>query len=238
MSLGGLKVAQGKSYGGFKQTKEENQTASTAFYHVHQYIYPILAILNLLTDFGCMDMSSYDLGYISELDPSHTSPSLANFMHPETFLLNSPIAVAACSADCIAATTRKMPIDEMFWCSGCQGSVYPFVGETSHHVGGISTSQLLVTKQLAKMHRLGLARRTATSSSTINGELCKSSFALRIPKSQYRTQMTYPIPNVKGKYACNTLGLSDALYSSGREFPYKGEDFVYILWRKRNCCLF
>jgi conjugal transfer pilus assembly protein TraU len=237
VSLGGLKVAQGKSYGGFVQIKEEQITSSKSFYHVHQYVYPVLAILNLLTDFGCMDTSSYDLAYISELDPSHTSPSIANFLHPETFLLSNPVAVAACAVDCVAATTTKMSMDSLFWCSGCQGSVYPFVGETTQHVGGIATSQLLVTKQLAKMHRLGLARKTATDSSAMNGELCKSSFALRIPKSQYRTQMVYPVPNVNGQYSCNTLGLSDALYSSGREFPFKGEDFVYILWRKRNCCL-
>lgn len=237
VSLGGLRVAHGKSYGDFTVTHNEHESYSKAFYHVHQYIYPVLAVLNLLTDFGCMDMSSYDLAYMSELDPSHVSPSIANFMHPEAFLLSTPAAVLACAADCVAASARGLPMDSLFWCSGCQGSVYPFVGETTQHIGGVATSQLLVTKQLAKMHRLGLARKTATNSSAINGALCHSSFAPRIPKSQYRTQMVYPVPNVNGKYSCNTLGLSDALYSSGREFPHGGEDFAYMIWRKRNCCL-
>ena len=237
VSLGGLKVAQGKSYGGFMETRDEHESSSKAFYHVHQYIYPILSILNLLTDFSCMDTSSYDLAYISELDPSYSSPNIANFMHPETFLLSNPTSIAACAADCVAAATTKLPLDQLFWCSGCQGSVYPFTGETANHISGVATSQLMVTKQIAKMHRLGLARKTATESSSINGELCSSSFAWRIPKSQYRTQMVYPIPNANGQYSCNTIGMSDALYSSGREFPYKGEDFAYLIWRKHNCCL-
>ena len=157
-------------------------------------------------------------------------------MHPETFLLSNPIAISACSADCIAATANKQALDALFWCSGCQGSIYPFTGYSASHIGGVATSSLLATRELAKLHRSGLARRTATSSSQVNGELCDSSFAFRIPKTQYRLQMTFPRPNVKGEYSCNPIGMHDSTYSSGREFPYTGEDFVYLVWRKRNCC--
>jgi conjugal transfer pilus assembly protein TraU len=129
-------------------------------------------------------------------------------------------------------------MDLLFWCAGCQGSIYPFTGTVESHIGGVATSQLLATRQIAKLHRLGLARQTATSDAKPNGKICKSSYNWRIPKSQYRTQMTYPRPNVKGGYSCNNIGMSDVMYSSGREFPYKGEDFVYLLFRKRNCCLF
>jgi conjugal transfer pilus assembly protein TraU len=27
------------------------------------------------------------------------------------------------------------------------------------------------------------------------------------------------------------------LWGSGKEFPYQGEDFGYLVWRKRSCCL-
>jgi conjugal transfer pilus assembly protein TraU len=238
VSLGGLKVMSSKNQGSHKKIRTESEKRSKAYYHIHYYVYPPLFLLNLITDFGCMDMASYDLAYLSELDPSHYSDSLANFMHPETFLLSNPIAKMACSIDCIASTATKKSMDLLFWCAGCQGSIYPFTGTVESHIGGVATSQLLATRQIAKLHRLGLARQTATSDAKPNGKICKSSYNWRIPKSQYRTQMTYPRPNVKGGYSCNNIGMSDVMYSSGREFPYKGEDFVYLLFRKRNCCLF
>ena len=131
-----------------------------------------------------MDIGSYDLAYMSEVDPAHDSDSLANFMHPEVFLLSSPAAVSACAVDCASATARKKPIDLLFWCAGCQEGMYPFTGYIANHASGVATSQLLATRQIAKLHRLGLARKTATDSNKPNGELCSSSYAWRIPKSQ------------------------------------------------------
>ena len=56
-----------------------------------------------------------------------------------------------------------------------------------------------------------------------------------IRKSMYRYQMTYPIPEL---FSCKRIGQTEALWQAGREFPYKGEDFGYLVWRKRDCCLF
>lgn len=236
-SLNGLKLGSSADHGGFKKYRNESDKRSGSYYHVHYYIYPVLAVLNLILDFGCMSMGSYDLGYLSEFDPSHKNETLASFLHPETFLLANPIAQAACAVDCTETTRSKMPIDSLFWCSGCQGGLYPFTGTATNHVGGVATSSLFAAKQIAKLHRLGLAKKTTSNNAAINGDICESRYAARIPKSQYRLQMTYPRPNVSGEYTCNPIGMLDALYSSGREFPYAGEDFVYLLWRKRNCCL-
>ena len=79
------------------------------------------------------------------------------------------------------------------------GTIYPFTGTSDSHVGGVGTSQLLATRQIAKLRRLGLARKTMTDKNSIapkcKGDLCSSKYVWRIPKSQYRTQMTYPRPN-------------------------------------------
>jgi conjugal transfer pilus assembly protein TraU len=115
--------------------------------------------------------------------------------------------------------------------------MYPFSGNVASHVGGVQASSLLTVRTIAKLHRTGLARKTATSDGSWNGELCHNSFAPKIIKSQYRLQMTYPISAAKGPLACNAIGMSDALYNVGKEFPYKGEDFGYLIWRKKNCCL-
>mgnify|MGYP003352738867 CR=1 FL=1 len=34
-----------------------------------------------------------------------------------------------------------------------------------------------------------------------------------------------------------TLGATTLPPDAGRAFPVKGEDFGYLLWRKRNCCM-
>ncbi|MBN8764114.1 MAG: TraU family protein, partial [Thiobacillus sp.] len=35
---------------------------------------------------------------------------------------------------------------------------------------------------------------------------------------------------------CSTMGRTTVISGAGKEFPYKGEDFAYMLFRKRDCC--
>jgi conjugal transfer pilus assembly protein TraU len=233
--MNGTKIGSGRGQGGFHKSREASDHRTTSFYHIHYYIYPLIYWLNLITDFGCLEAGSYDIAYFSELDPSHNKDNIANILNPETFLFANPVAVAACSADCVKAN-MSFPSNSLFWCAGCLGSIYPFSGNISGHVGGVQASSLLAVRTLAKLHRTGLAKRTSTSDGSINGPLCETNFAPKIIKDQYKLQMTYPIPASKGAFSCNPLGMADALYNSGKEFPYKGEDFSYLVWRKRNCC--
>jgi conjugal transfer pilus assembly protein TraU len=41
---------------------------------------------------------------------------------------------------------------------------------------------------------------------------------------------------INGK-CCQNLGESSILWGSAKEFPIAGEDFAYLLFRKRNCCM-
>jgi len=206
----------------------------SSFYHVHYYVYPLIYWLELITDFICLEQSNFDVAYISELDPTWNDEVLQSILTPEVFLFGSPIAQGACALDCAAATV-DFPRDEMFWCSGCWGNLYPFAGSNADHVGGVQSSSLYATRILAKMHRVGLAQETSTSDGRINGPLCRKSRALRIKKSQYKLQMTYP-KATSGPIGCWPLGLSDMLYNSFKEYPYDGQDWGYLIWRKRNCC--
>ncbi len=56
-----------------------------------------------------------------------------------------------------------------------------------------------------------------------------------IKKSMYKTQLAYPIAQTNG--SCHALGKSDALWGVGKSYPVNGEDFVYIIWTKKQCCL-
>jgi conjugal transfer pilus assembly protein TraU len=45
-----------------------NRTAHNSFYHVHYYIYPLIYWLELITDFACLEESTFDVAYMSEYD--------------------------------------------------------------------------------------------------------------------------------------------------------------------------
>jgi conjugal transfer pilus assembly protein TraU len=235
VNMGGVDLGHNRSQGEASKRHEAGEHRKHSFYHTHYYTYPLIAWLELIMDFGCLERGSLDVAYMSEFDPTYKND--ANFLSPEVFLFANPLAQAICAADCVAANV-SLPRNELFWCAGCLGSLYPFSGHVEGHVGGVQASSLLATRIIAKLHRIGLARRTSTSSGEFNGELCRKSFAPKFVKNQYKLQMTYPVPASKGDFSCNPLGMSDVLYGSGKEFPYKGEDFGYLVWRKRNCCLF
>jgi len=230
VNMGGLQLS--KSTVGFGiHGQKGTGTTKSSFYQVHWYVYPVIYWLELLVDFLCLEQQSFDVAYITELDPLWNADELSFILNPEAVLFGNPIAQAACSADC-AATSAGFPMDALFWCGGCQGSLYPFTGNSTAHIGGVQGSLLLAQRMMAKLHRELLLWDTSGSQA-----LCAKYPLPIIKKSQYKTQMTYPRPTTRGPMACNPLGRTEVIWGSGREFPYKGEDFGYLIWRKRNCCV-
>ena len=201
---------------------------------MHYYVYPLIYWLELITDLICLEQSQFDVAYLSELDPTWNDNKLQTLLNPESFLFGNPIAQAACAVDCVSATVDKSR-DELFWCTGCWGNIYPFSGANGDHVGGVQSSSLYASRILAKIHRVGLAKETSTTDSMIDGQLCRKSIAPIIKKSQYKLQMVYPRPSL-GSIGCWPLGMSDMLYSSFKEYPFDGQDWGYLVWRKNNCC--
>lgn len=230
VNMGGLQLGRSTvGYGVHGQKGAARQQNS--FYQVHWYVYPVIYWLELLVDFLCLEQQSFDVAYITELDPLWNADELSFILNPEVALFGNPIAQAACSADC-AATSAGFPMDALFWCGGCQGSLYPFTGNNTAHIGGVQASLLLTQRMMAKLHRELLLWGTSGSQA-----LCQKYPMSLIKKTQYKTQMTYPRPTTRGPMACNPLGRTEIIWGSGREFPYKGEDFGYLIWRKRNCCI-
>lgn len=230
ISLGGIVMGpkRGVKGRGSVGTRTYMGGMKHSFYQVHYYIYPISYILELITDFLCLEHNSYDVAYITELDPLWNDDETSFLINPEAVLFGNPIAQAACAADCVTATLN-FSHDWLFWCSGCQGSLYPFTGSTPAHSSGIQASLLLTGRFLAKLHRQLLAHGYIG----VEG-LCDKYPMPIIRKSQYKVQMTYPIPDTK---SCHPLGRSDLIWSIGKHVPVTGEDFAYLIWRKRNCCL-
>ena len=233
VNLGGIAI--GSDHKKVSGHRKRHGSAERSFYHLHYYVYPLIYWLELLTDFMCLEESSFDVAYMSEFDVTWNDPKLQSLLNPEAILFGNPIAQAACGLDC-ASATASTAIDSMFWCSGCWGNMYPFSGANADHVGGVQNSSLLTARILAKMHRIGLAQNTSTTDSSINGKICRKYRALKIKKSQYKLQMVNP-KSSSDDLGCWPLGLSDMAYSSFKEYPYDGQDWGYLIWRKKNCCL-
>lgn len=230
VNMGGLQLGRSTVGYGVHGSKGVG-TTKQSFYQVHWYIYPVIYWLELLVDFLCLEKQSFDVAYITELDPLWNADELSFILNPEAALFGNPIAQAACAADC-AATSTGFPMDSLFWCGGCQGSLYPFTGNNTAHIGGVQASLLLTQRMMAKLHRQLLLWGTSGRKG-----LCDKYAMPIIKKTQYKTQMTYPRPTTRGPMACNPLGRTEVIWGAGREFPYKGEDFGYLIWRKRNCCV-
>jgi conjugal transfer pilus assembly protein TraU len=238
-NLGGIAIgSDNKRISSYNRSHATGRTAHDSFYHLHYYIYPLIYWLELITDFMCLEESTFDVAYMSEFDITWNDPKMQNLLNPEVMLFGNPLAQAACALDC-ASSTLAMPLDSMFWCAGCLGNMYPFSGANADHVGGAQNSSLLAMRIIAKMHRIGLAQETSTSDASINGKICRKSRQLKIKKSQYKLQMVNPrSTGDTGEIGCWPLGLSDMAYSRFKEYPYDGQDWGYLVWRKKNCCLF
>lgn len=237
VGLGGIPLGQsgftGWDTNGYVDKDSATSPQESAFYQAHLYANPLLYVLGLLMDSPCVEQQGYDVAYITEADPTWNDAELANLMSPDSYLYGSLPAVMACGADCLLATTN-MPSNVMHWCVGCQGTMYPFMGEVSHHTSTIDSSSLIMTRLMAKMHRQGGSFGYYGKSG-----FCGGFIQPVMNKQQYKYSMTYPIPQTRGaggSTCCQPLGHTTWLWGAGRYFPVEGEQYNYMLYRKRDCC--
>lgn len=207
----------------------KDRSTKRSFYQVHFYLNPMLYWLELALDNNCVERQGFDLAYLTEADPSWVDDELNALLNPDAFLYGNIVAQSACTADCIAASAGS-PIDALHWCAGCEGDIYPLSGHTTHDFGGVSTSSKLSQRLITKMHREGLML-----GSTGTEALCGYYPQLMIKKSDYKQQITHPIPQT-GNTCCQPFGSTSTIFGVGREFPVAGEDFGYLIFRKRDCC--
>lgn len=273
-SLNGLQLdADTIRHAGHYSDNLQGSIKDTAFYQVHYIAFPVWQLIGLTVALTTDLMNSYTLGlfpdlskcfsvggfdtadldflYLTELDPLWNDDELGLLLNPEAVLFANPIAQAVCAADCVAATAGY-PIDPLFWCAGCWGSLYPFGGTVAGPVGEPNTAALVAARALAKFNREFLEALTTTKAA-----LCGKQFTGFIRKSQYKLQMIYPVPSTKAAqeelttdagpdtdspdmtpkpFCCLPLGRSALLWDSFRSFPVKGEDFVWLVFRKKDCC--
>ncbi|HXF47383.1 MAG TPA: TraU family protein, partial [Burkholderiaceae bacterium] len=205
----------------------------TTFRHLHWYMNPLIFVLEVMLDTGCLEQGLFDVAYMTELDPLWVDEEATFVLQPEAALFASLPAVAACAADAVAATAG-FPINELFWCAGAQGGLYPLAGWVGHLVSPIDTSVLLMQRMTAKLHRqgqmwAGIGREAQ----------CGPFMQPLMDKRQYKYQMVYPAratdKSITGS-CCHPFGRPTMLWGANKSFPIRGEDFAYQIFRRRDCC--
>ena len=110
----------------------------TDFRQVHWYATPWLFILEALLDDGCLDQQTFDLAYMSELDPLWDDTLSSFILNPDAALFANPIAQGAdLVEDAVTVVFAPLPhaLDEGFAAQVLTGLA--FLGQSAlHHVLG------------------------------------------------------------------------------------------------------
>ena len=201
----------------------------SSFAQSHYMIFPVWSLLGLLTDFVCVEHSGFDMAYLTEVDPLWQDDQLAFIIQPEALLFANPYAQMACAADSVAVNVWG-PLDPLFWCVG-GSSAYPMSG----HVGDENLIQANATIAARMIYKL--SRQMLICDTAIN--LCQCTPTPIWRKSNYKLHAMRPAVRKKAW----PLGKSAFFYGSGLNPLYRGgkgpgDEFLWMLFRKRACCAF
>ena len=226
VNLGGIQP--NIKYHDVKGATESPSSGTTgAFYQVHWYKYPLIAWLNILTSVGCLQSGDYDVGYLSELDPTWSDDQLGFLIDPEAILFGNPIAQASCLADSVASVEGG-GINALFWCMGSQGSSYPLTGHISDEFSVLQNATLLSERMAYKLHRMGLIKDSTGKDTAV----CEEHYRPIIPKDRYRYELMNPTPDSR---SCHPFGHTVTTWQTGKIKPNDQGNYGTLIWRKRNC---
>lgn len=195
----------------------------------HYVIYPVWAIMEMFMDMGCLENSGLDYAYITEIDPLWQDSELALLIQPEALLFANPIAVMSCIVDAVSVNVWR-PMEALFWCAGSGGSVYPLSGKAA--LGDyVQANALLAHRMIYKLSREMLLCDTGVY-------LCGCIPTPIWVKPNYKLQAVRPMTQFKAY----PIGKSDFFYAAGLNPPIRGaagpaDEFLWVLFRKRACCV-
>ncbi len=224
-----LNVSIGERHKGDMKVSEAKEATIRYSGQTHWIKAPFLSLLNIFDQFSSCTESyfDFDVAYASEVDPLWQDDILAAVLTPEVVLFANPIAGLACIADA-AKAAFDLPIDQLFWCMGSWGTVYPLtknISVSSTPTGAIAEA----SKLLFRLHRNLIFKDKATN-------YC---YGVRKPiwtKSHFRLQPLRPKP---------ITGNAIRIGQPGSFWQYKtfdprmegGENWSFVLWRKVTCCI-
>lgn len=220
MELGG--GGDGFQGGGFK----EGETTKSIFMQAHYYMINIWGLFEIFMDLPCLETNYFDIGYITEVDPTWSDDLLAYLINPEALLFGNPVAQMACMADSVAANVST-PIDTLFWCMGSWGSSYPLSGNKTND-DFVQDNAAIASKLIYKLTREYTLWDTGTN---VCGPVAWPIWT----KSHHRLHVMKPVVD----YTCHPIGRSGLIWASMKNpSPSTGADnFDWVMFRKKLCCI-
>jgi len=190
---------------------------------VHDIPMPLLQILNLFTDLGCLADSNPGIGSMTELIPWWNTAGMAYMAHPEHAVFGNLAAQAACIPSRIAAIVT-VPPQGTFWCP----DNYPWESSVSYGQAN-KGSVNLINRYLYMKGRTGVLWDH-------NVNPCGEVRSLILNSGNFWMQRLRPRP-VKGvRIRFNTPAiLWESEVSSGTATG--NFQIGYLLWRKNSCCI-
>lgn len=200
------------------------------FFQSHYYIYPIFEILGMFVDTLCLNSAQgIDIAYMTEVDPLWVDDELTGLISPEALLFGNPISHLACVADAVSSQLN-MTLDPLFWCKGSWGNAYPLTGNTAQK-DYVEDAAAVAAGMIYKLHREAVLWESSGPPTTSG--LC-SDYPLPIwLKSSYRLQIIAPIPHPLGM----AIGQSGLLWSYAKNLPANGDNFSFLIFKKKECCV-
>ncbi len=236
INLNGIANAIGGKREGGIQARDTGKADNPAYFaQTHWIRFPLLGVLNILTDVSCVDEhfdfdSPWDMAeilHITEVDPAWQDDAIALFLSPEALLFANPLLNMACMADA-AKAAFGLPIDTLFWCMGSWDFAYPFSGTNSLDSIAVGAATA-VSRFLYRLHRLAVMRDAAD-------DPCHDVIKQIWTKSHYRLQPMRPSVMSGGSIRIGQPASTWTHRISTVRMKGQG-NWSFVLWRKVTCCL-
>ncbi|MBE7540561.1 MAG: TraU family protein [Opitutaceae bacterium] len=209
--------------------------------HYITYRFPVLELLQVLSDNPCVDRSPFDILDFSAVNPGWVDEQIGALLNPDAFLygtieaLMTGVPVGVCSTteteDEACLALRRLA----HWSVGFNGMTYPLSGTSAGRDSTIAVTMNIAKRAFTVQHRTMRVWGTSGKKG-----LCGYYPQPFLDDTDYKLSMLYPLPQatptLNGK-CCQTFGGSTLAWGAGRTWPVKGEDFSYLVFKKRDCCL-
>lgn len=197
---------------------------SKAFQQMHYIVFPAWALLDMFTDLPCLEEKRLDVAMMTEVVGTWNNEILSLLVNPESVLFANPASTLACAADASSALLGK-PRNELFWCMGSWGGAYPLAGSITA-TDYVEANAGLAARGVYLMGRTGLLRDTG-----LDG--CSFQYTPIWRKNRYKFQLLRPVAD----RTCHAIGQSGLLWTAFKHPPQDGDNFMWMLFRKVNCCV-
>lgn len=227
-TLGGVNVLPGfEMLGNHSNSSSDNQQTVNRM-QVHQYEYPLFAMMDLFTSFTCTKFTGFSVGLLTEPLYNFQDDTWGVVFTPEAVLFADPVMQLAGPVDAVASEF-SFPLDFLHWVAGSWGSVYPFTLNAPQANTDWSSNNLVLAKAIAWQARVGMMWTTIGPTA-----MCFPHPSPVWIKSQFRFNQVHPFYKV-GK-AVVTGASPVGTFPPVESYPTH-ESTAFLIWQGAQCCL-